>query len=832
MILTIRTVTGNKVAYSCWLVNGQPTVVKITQAEYEQFAVTNKGVGDAPGRPDPAARFLLAAGGIDALNTPDGRPSAGDMWEETDSETGLKRFVIATGNSIDWKFETYRAGEPDTTSKTSVIEGFNIKSSGNRIVLKQGDYTGAGNKLTLTKSIPGITIDKGNLTVESSFTKVEKADITGTIPNHKSVTFDAASSAVIDSGTSVTFSHTVASQSNLYMGLGGSHRAGGPITAATYNGDALTSQLDVSNRARVVYWDLVNPDTGTNNVVVTSGTGGASGVWSAYGVDQTTPRTDAQTNSGISASPAITLSSATGELVLTVIGWDANDDDNTTDATWTQDWSLEPATGNDRGGAGAHKAGASSVTRTDTLAGSRLAWAAAGVSIKAASGAEEHVKNLNDSVTLSDSLLKTMLLNKSDSMNVAEQFMNKPSMIKLDSISISDLLIKTAALNKSDNVTISDLFDRISTYIRDLTDGVTITDLLNNKPTKNLSDTVTLADILSNKPRIINTDSIGITDSLIKTIGKNPDDILAIADSISKTIGVAKLDTLSLADTISKVVGFNKTDSVSITDSATTQIIILSILSDTISLSDSLIKTLVKSFTDTQGLSDLIVKIVGFNKTDTLTISDQMSTQALGLTLLSDNVSISDAIAKITDKNLTDNEALADSIIKTLGFNKTDSITITENMLAQILIYAVLTDNMTFADSLVRVVGKSITEIVIVTDTLAKVIGLTKTESLSISDAISKIVIKNPVDTITIIDAYNKAIEKNPTDSVAIAENLIKVITKAISDNMTLTDVISVIGGTVIVPPHRNIYEYLPDRIKRKLRPWTNKGDKISRKLD
>jgi hypothetical protein len=85
----------------------------------------------------------------------------------------------------------------------------------------------------------------------------------------------------------------------------------------------------------------------------------------------------------------VTVTSATGELVLALVGWDASDA-LTVDATFASDWSIEGAAGgNDRGSSGAHKAGASSVTRTDVLAGADLRWAAIGVALKSAAAITE-----------------------------------------------------------------------------------------------------------------------------------------------------------------------------------------------------------------------------------------------------------------------------------------------------------------------------------------------------------------------------------------------------------------------------------------------------------
>jgi hypothetical protein len=367
MAVTLRQLTGGTVAIAVWqLSDGTVRTVKLTQAEYDEFALTRKGVGDAPGRPTSDAVFIMAGGGIPAIDTVDGWPSVEDAWEVVEPGEG-KRLVVATGTGVDFRYEQVIAAPPiNSRSKTT---GLRIRSAGNRQVVRTYNLN---------------RLDRVTLTETPILTREE---LSGEIDNHRSVTFDATSSATIQSATSVTFAHTVAAQSNVYLACGGSNRAGSVPTSVTYNGTSLTKRGEIISRAAVTYWDLVAPDTGASHTVVytanEAGGGGVAGVWSAYGVNQTTPRSDLQTASGNSGSPAVTVSSATGELVLSIVGFDANGGAITVDATFTQDWSLEPTSGNDRGGAGAHKAGAASVTRTDSLSGTDLRWAALGVAVKA-----------------------------------------------------------------------------------------------------------------------------------------------------------------------------------------------------------------------------------------------------------------------------------------------------------------------------------------------------------------------------------------------------------------------------------------------------------------
>lgn len=199
------------------------------------------------------------------------------------------------------------------------------------------------------------------------------------------VAIDAVSSFAHD-GNSHTLSHTIAG-SNLYLLVGVSliGSVGRAVSAATAGGVALTSLGSIANSTtyRTEFWRLIAPPTGTNNIIVsTSGppTTAVIGAMSFTGVDQTTPESGFTSATGSSANPAITVSSAIGDMVAAVC-IDAGGGSISVDQTLQ--WNLQMLTDTPRG-AGATAAGASSVTTTFT--GSNNLWAALGLNIKAAGG--------------------------------------------------------------------------------------------------------------------------------------------------------------------------------------------------------------------------------------------------------------------------------------------------------------------------------------------------------------------------------------------------------------------------------------------------------------
>ena len=203
----------------------------------------------------------------------------------------------------------------------------------------------------------------------------------------------APSGIVVDAVTSgtgltspVTVSHTTSSNSNRLMLVGISQK-NKVVTSVTYGGVAMTLVGEnISNgNAKVHIYKMVNPPTGTANVVVNFDAapdkGAVVGVITYSGVDQTSPLGTFNSASNTSSSPSITVSSTTGDLVFDVMTMRSKTLDGLGSGQ-TQRWNLTTS-GEIKGGGGSTKAGASSVTMSWTPSGS-ADWAQAGVSIKPA----------------------------------------------------------------------------------------------------------------------------------------------------------------------------------------------------------------------------------------------------------------------------------------------------------------------------------------------------------------------------------------------------------------------------------------------------------------
>jgi hypothetical protein len=262
---------------------------------------------------------------------------------------------------------------------TSLTVGAGQTERWNRVV-ENGQTRGAG------------STEPGAATVTMSWTLGSADDwAIGAIPIKPSGGSPPAVDAVSDETSAVdtfTISHATSGTDRLMLvGVSFDPNNGEVVSSVTYNGTSLSfvGSATYSNDARVEIWQLVAPDTGTHDVVITFDKklsyGAVAGVMTFTGVNQSTPL---GTFAGANGSPpgflaTVNVSSATNELVFDTVSCETCNS-LTVGAGQTEYWNLSQAEYYAMG-AGSTEPGAATVTMSWTL-GSEDYWAIGAVPIK------------------------------------------------------------------------------------------------------------------------------------------------------------------------------------------------------------------------------------------------------------------------------------------------------------------------------------------------------------------------------------------------------------------------------------------------------------------
>jgi len=216
--------------------------------------------------------------------------------------------------------------------------------------------------------------------------------VLGTTPVFAQVVFDVASNSGVQTVASYSWSHTVATGTNLAL-ICAIERVGNYfgdpvlVTSVTYNTVGLTSiRSDYDGASqRIDFFRLVAPATGANTVAVTlngiPGSGSVSGCWSASTVDQTTPVDIQNSASGNSVTAAVTLTgTATGSIYLQSVTSSLGGTLTVGDGA-TQDWNPTTIA------AGAHKSAGGDVIPSWSIGSGGSPWLITAISLKPASAA-------------------------------------------------------------------------------------------------------------------------------------------------------------------------------------------------------------------------------------------------------------------------------------------------------------------------------------------------------------------------------------------------------------------------------------------------------------
>jgi hypothetical protein len=205
------------------------------------------------------------------------------------------------------------------------------------------------------------------------------------------VGMDTTTSGQTTGGSSITISHTTSGTNRLMLvGISINNDGSETVSSVTWKGTENLSLFDtVSNAddARVEIWQLVNPSTGTGDVVITFSAslqqGAVAGVTTFTGVNQSTPLGTFASATGDNSSPAtVDVTSATGELVYGVVCVEY--EPAITDPSQTELWnrSITGTTGSTNGAASTEAGTGPTVTTSWTISDTTYEhWAVGGVSI-------------------------------------------------------------------------------------------------------------------------------------------------------------------------------------------------------------------------------------------------------------------------------------------------------------------------------------------------------------------------------------------------------------------------------------------------------------------
>ncbi len=215
------------------------------------------------------------------------------------------------------------------------------------------------------------------------------------------VAFDSTTSVaqrVTGASPTITLAHTSAGANRVLVvgvSINISNNTGATVSGVTYQGVALTlsgAHNDAGNTRRVELWYLINPATGSNNVIVTLNLPGGTGTLGVVvgattltGADQAKPIRTFLAADGTTSLAQLNLPSAYGDMVIDTLAIGGTQTVTTFGPSQTARWALAssatPASPPDVYGTGSTRAGAPNVPLSEQFSAASN-WSVAAVSVQ------------------------------------------------------------------------------------------------------------------------------------------------------------------------------------------------------------------------------------------------------------------------------------------------------------------------------------------------------------------------------------------------------------------------------------------------------------------
>lgn len=394
--------------------------------------------------------------------------------------------------------------------------------------------------------------------------------------NPNGIQFDASAAASGSTGGSAnTWSHTCTGSNRLLIVV-----LTGPPDSGAYSGNAVTyngiSMTEIGHTAvdngtgdwYVSMWYLLNPASGTNTVSFTGSNNLAGSSASYTGVNQSgQPDGSATANSAGSAVTTKTFTSTvTASNCWQILGFRA----------MTAGWSAGAGTLLRQNSNNSYNQILDSNGTVGTGSQSLIATGSSdkvgGVIASFAPVGNSYTKALSDAYTLAESFIWSLGRALAETFSVAETFIRSTGLLLAETFSIAEAFqaLRTRVANLNDSLTITDTLTR--SVGKALTEALSVIEALAKSIGRTLSETFSISEAFQTaKGHFLTvTDSVSITEAFTKLANKILTETISVLESIKRTVGKVLSETLmTISESFSAVKpGLSKafTESFSLSD--------------------------------------------------------------------------------------------------------------------------------------------------------------------------------------------------------------------------------------------------------------------------
>jgi len=410
---------------------------------------------------------------------------------------------------------------------------------------------------------------------------------------------------------------------------------------------------------------------------------------------------------------------------------------------------------------------------------------------------------------------------------------------------------------RTDTFTIFEEMLRISVFITELTDAVSLAKQLSIQTGVVKSDTIDILESLLFSASHSIEDTAQLSDSFKKEIGRHTSEVLTLADFFANelefrrmfseltsltdesTLGVEKreFESATLSDSVSSQSGSSHDIAESFQLSVTARKSTTKVLSIFLSVFDSLISRFSKSLSENESLSDVlnaisefaqspsenvniassISKSVGKKDSESISISETVTLVAEFMHSLLETFSFIENMSKSMTLRKADAEQLTELLTRITDRLFSDSLTFSEIAVRTVIAERIFDDTILFVDSLeksgsVRMIdilsltdfvntdntsSFSIAELCALQENISKLVSRRTTESIVISETRSTVTGFRNISSLTFSETFIKEAQKQNVDSISLSDVLSTATEyrRALMNELSLSDEISMTQG-------------------------------------
>lgn len=257
-------------------------------------------------------------------------------------------------------------------------------------------------------------------------------------------------------------------------------------------------------------------------------------------------------------------------------------------------------------------------------------------------------RTFSEPLSISDSLsiLKAYVLFLADSLGLTDSLLRWTGKITSDTSMPSESITRSTAKSVNDGFSLTDLFSTARVMLLSLAETLGLTDLMARLTGKAVNDAAVPSDTVAKRSTKQISDTLGLTDALAKAM----------------LLLVSVADSLGISDLVTRFTGRSLSDTAAPSDSLTR--FLQRAYSETLSWSDALVNRAGKALHETYTLTDALTRAINRSLFDTVPMTDALGKALTFLLSLADQLGITEALVRFTNKAVGENLSVDDSLLR------------------------------------------------------------------------------------------------------------------------------------------------------------------------